>query len=78
MKNFDLAKKICKEHGIKGFRKTRQKHASYIAGKQCAQINKHVALRLIGKLLEAGFVIEQLKTSKELASKGHLDTISIF
>ena len=77
MKNFDLAKKICKEHGVKGFRKLKLKRVRYIAGKQCAFLNKHIAERLINRLIEEGFEVDDMITSYELADKGLLDCITL-
>ena len=77
MKNFDLAKKICKEHGIKGFRKLKLKRVTYTAGKQTVHINQHVAIRLINRLEAEGFIVDQRQTMIELAKKGLSDTFSI-
>lgn len=77
MKNYDLAKKICREHGVKGFRKMKLKRPVYVAGKQCSNLNGHIAKRLISRLTEEGFEVAQYTTCIELAEKGLLDTISI-
>ncbi len=77
MKNFELAKKVCKEHGVKGFRKLALKSTIFVAGKQCKFINSEIAKRLIERLLELGFEVADVRTSLELAEKGFLDTVSI-
>lgn len=77
MKNFELAKKICKEHGVKGFRKLKLKRPMYVSGKQCQSINPHVAKRLIDKLLSEGFEIRDAGTCYQLAEKGLLDTVTV-
>jgi hypothetical protein len=77
MKNFELAKKICKEHGVKGFRKLKLKRPMYISGKQCQSINAHIAKRLIDRLLSEGFEIRDANTCYQLAEKGLLDTITV-
>jgi len=77
MKNFEAAKKVCKNHGVKGFRKLALKRDIFVAGKQCAFINAEIAKRLIGRLLELGYQVADVNTSLQLAEKGLLDTISI-
>lgn len=77
MKNFELAKKICKEHGVKGFRKLKLKRTMFTAGKQCQSINAHIAKRLIDRLLAEGFEIRDAGTCYELAGKGLLDTVTV-
>ena len=77
MKNFDLARKICKEHGVKGFRKLALKRPIYVAGKQTAWLNSCIAERLIARLIEEGFEIGGLEVCRQLAAKGHLDCLSI-
>ena len=77
MKNYELAKKICKEHGIKGFRKMALKRPVYVAGKQCQRLNGHIALRVLSRLTAEGFEVANLGTCRELAEKGLLDSISI-
>jgi predicted transcriptional regulator len=77
MKNFELAKKICKEHGVKGFRKLKLKRTMFTAGKQCQSINAHIAKRLIDRLLAEGFEIRDAGTCYELADKGLLDTVTV-
>jgi hypothetical protein len=70
MKDYTQAKKICKEHGVKGFKKMNLKRTVYVAGKQCQRINSSIATRLIERLVEEGFEIAGLSTCKELAEKG--------
>ena len=77
MNNFEAAKKICKEHGVKGFRKLALKREIYVAGKQGSWINPEIAKRLIDRLLSIGFNVADVNTSMQLAEKGLLDTISI-
>ena len=77
MTKLKQAKKCAKEHGIKGFRKLKLKRPIHLIGKQCAYINAYIALRLIDRLKEIGFRIGDEKTTRELAEKGLLDTISI-
>ena len=77
MTKLDQAKKCAKEHGVKGFRKLRLKKEVYIVGKQCARIEKHIALRLIVRLEQFGFKIGSKETTLELAKKGLLDTITL-
>ncbi|MBY7902345.1 hypothetical protein [Vibrio vulnificus] len=77
MTHLELAKKVTKEHGIKGFRKLSLKRPTYVVGKQCQFINKFVALNLLESLSRKGFDIADYKTCVELANKGHLDTITI-
>ena len=71
------AKKIAKEHGVKGFRKLNLKRPIYNVGRQGSYINQHVAERLIGRLESAGFRIGMKSTSLELAEKGLLDVIIV-
>lgn len=77
MKDFEIAKKVCKEHGIKGFRKLALKREIFVAGKQCSYINTEMAKRLIDRLLSLGFNVADVDTSIQLAEKGFLDTLSI-
>lgn len=77
MLNYEIAKKICKEHGVKGFRKMKLVRPIYTVGKQCSFLNQHIAERLISRLVEEGFEVAQHKTCLDLASKGLLDTILI-
>lgn len=77
MKKYDLAKKICKEHGVKGFRKMALVRTVYVAGKQTAFLNPCIAERLLKRLTDEGFTIAGLETCKELAAKGLLDCVSI-
>lgn len=77
MKNFEMAKKICKEHGVKGFRKMALKRTVYVAGKQTIWLNSCIAERLIERLLDEGFEIGGLEVCRQLAAKGHLDRLSI-
>lgn len=71
------AKQIFKDHGVKGFRKLKLKRVTYTAGKQCLTLNSHVAKRLLDRLIEEGYTIDDLQTCYELAAKGLLDTITI-
>lgn len=77
MKDFNLAKKICKEHGMKGFKKMRLARTVYIAGKQCQMLDKSLSINLVNKLLAAGFQIKGVETVRELAEKGLLDCLLI-
>ena len=77
MSNVDQAKKIAKEHGIKGFRKVNLKRGGFFVGKQSRFLNQHIAERVIAKLEEAGFIVEQKQVCLELAHKGFLDVITI-
>ena len=77
MKDFKVAKKVCKEHGVKGFRKLALKREIFVAGKQCSYINTEIAKRLIDRLLSLGFNVADVNTSMQLAEKGFLDTLSI-
>lgn len=78
MANIELAKKICKEHGMKGFRKLALKAPTFVAGRQTVQINECIAERLVNRLLSEGFKIAQPEVLLSLAAKGHLDTIMIY
>lgn len=71
------AKQIFKDHGVKGFRKLKLARPTYIGGKQCLTLNAHVAKRLLDRLIEEGYTIDDLQTCYELAEKGLLDTITI-
>ena len=71
------AKQIFKEHGVKGFRKLKLARPTYTGGKQCSTLNAHVAKRLLDRLVEEGYTIDDLQTCYELAEKGLLDTITI-
>ena len=75
MIDLTLAKKVAKEHGVKGFRKLKLKRTIYVAGKQCQFLNTYIALRLISRMEELGFTIGDKQTTIELAEKGLLDTI---
>lgn len=75
--NVTLAKKICKKHGLKGFRKIRLKRECYIAGKQTNRINTSTALSLLDDLTNSGFLIRDLPVLKELAENGLLDSVTI-
>ena len=72
-----LAKKICKEHGVKGFRKLKLKRELYVAGKQCQFMTKFIANNLLNSLVKKGFEIRDFETCKQLAEKGLLDTVTI-
>ena len=73
----DKAKKICSNHGVKGFRKLKLKRPVYVAGKQSVMLNPHIATRLIDELVKVGYIICNEVTVRELATKGHLDCVSI-
>lgn len=75
--NKNLAKKLCKEHGIKGFRKLKLKREMYIAGKQCETMTRFIANNLLDSLIAKGFDIADISTCRQLADKGLLDTITI-
>lgn len=77
MANVTEAKKVAKEHGVKGFRKLKLKRELYTIGKQCTYINKFMAVRLIQQLEDLGFRIGGKSDCLELAEKGLLDTITI-
>ena len=77
MTKVELAKKICKEHGVKGFRKLKLKRTTYVAGKQCDHINKHIAKRLLDSLINNGIPVDNKATCYELAEKGFLDVITL-
>ena len=77
MKNFEVAKKICKEHGVKGFRKLKLKRVIYTAGKQTVRVKGEIAIRLINRLEASGYIVGQRQTMIELAEKGLSDTFSI-
>ena len=77
MSKVELAKKICKEHGVKGFRKLNLKRLTYVAGKQCNHINKNIAKRLLDTLIENGIPVDDKATCYQLAEKGLLDTITL-
>lgn len=77
MKDYNLAKKICKEHGVKSFRKAKLKRTIYYAGKQCERINPHIAKRLLSRLESEGFNIGNRDVAYELAEKGLLDQITV-
>lgn len=77
MKDFTLAKQICKAHGLKGFRKMRLARGGYIAGKQCDHIESGEAVNLLYTLESAGYVVSQRDVCYELADKGLLDCVTI-
>lgn len=78
MRNFELAKKICKEHGLKGFRKLKLKRVMYTAGKQTVTLSRATSTSLIYKLEAAGYSVDQRQTMLDLSRKGLADTFSIF
>lgn len=78
MASIELAKKICKEHGVKGFRKLALKKPTFIAGRQCKSISDCIAERLLNRLIEEGFTIAQPEVAFSLAKKGLLDCITIY
>lgn len=71
------AKKIAKEHEIKGFRKLRLKGQMYIVGKQCQWMDTSTALSILSALEKIGYQISGKETALELARKGLLDTITL-
>lgn len=75
MKDFTLAKQICKAHGLKGFRKMRLARGGYIAGKQCERVAN--GRSLLAALESAGYVVSQREVCYELADKGLLDSVTI-
>lgn len=77
MTRIEVAKKSCKEYGVKGFRKLKLKRELYTIGKQCTFINKFIAVRMIASLEKLGFEIKDKKTCLSLNEKGLLDTITI-
>lgn len=75
--SLDLAKKLVKELGVKGFRKLKLKRTLYTIGKQCQPINKFMAVRLIEGLEKLGFEVKDRALCLELNEKEILDTITI-
>lgn len=78
MQTIETAKTLCKEHGIKGFRKMALKRPIYVAGKQGAYIERTAAKNLVISLSSSGYVIPDKDTCLELADKGLLDCITIY
>ncbi len=77
MLTIETAKKIAKEHGVKGFRKLKLKRPAFVVGKQCAFMSKFIANNLIESLTKKGFNIQDKALCIELANKGLLDTLTI-
>jgi len=75
--NVELAKKVCKEHGVKGFRKLKLKRVLYVAGKQGVYLNKFIANNLLDSLVNKGLIVSDLSTMRQLAEKGLFDTVTI-
>ena len=74
----DLAKKVCKEHGVKGFRKLKLKRPTYAAGKQGQYLNPHVSKNLLDSLTRKGVQVSDLNLMHQLAEKGLMDTVTIY
>ncbi len=79
MSHIAAAKKIAKSYGVKGFRKVNLKRVKtlYNVGKQCQQIDAETALAFIADLEAAGVEVMQRDTILSLASRGHMDMITI-
>ena len=77
MTRIEVAKKMCKEHGVKGFRKLKLKRELYVIGKQGKRINSFIAIAMIADLESLGYEIQDIKTTMSLNDKGLLDTITI-
>lgn len=73
----EQAKKIAREHGVKGFKKLKLKRDIYHVGRQCRYIEKFIALRLLARLESIGFRIGDKETAIALANKGLLDIITL-
>lgn len=77
MANIETAKKIAKDLNVKGFRKLKLHRVRYTIGKQCSFMSEEVANTLIDNLIAAGWEVADLKTCRELANKGLLDSVTI-
>lgn len=77
MANIETAKKIAKDLNVKGFRKLKLQRVRYTIGKQCSFMSEEVANSLIDNLIAAGWEVADLKTYRELANKGLLDSVTI-
>ena len=77
MANIETAKKIAKDLNVKGFRKLKLQRVRYTIGKQCSFMSEEVANTLIDNLTAAGWEVADLKTCRELANKGLLDSVTI-
>ena len=77
MNNIELAKKICKEHGVKGFRKLKLKRPLYTVGRQTVRINKRIALRLVDSLESNGFKIDNRDMVMSLIEQDLFDSFTI-
>ena len=75
MNKFDEAKRICKAHGIKGFRKLKLKRTVYHAGRQCQRMDVATAQTVLAELVELGF--DFTNCEHKLAAKGLLDVITL-
>ena len=73
----EVAKKIVKNHGVKGFRKLKLKRPMWVIGKQTIKINKYTALRMIERLEEEGFTITQRDVTMQMVENEMIDTITI-
>lgn len=77
MANIETAKKIAKDLNVKGFRKLKLQRVRYTIGKQCSFMSEEVANTLIDNLIADGWEVTDLKTCRELANKGLLDSVTI-
>ena len=75
--NIETAKKIVKDHGVKGFRKLKLKRPMWVVGRQTVHVNKHVALRMIDRLESEGFCIQQRDVIMSLIEKDLFDSCTI-
>ena len=73
----EAAKKIVKNHGVKGFRKLKLKRPMWVIGKQTVKINQHTARRMIERLEEEGFTITQRDVTMQMVENEMIDTITI-
>jgi hypothetical protein len=72
-----LAKKIAKEHGVKGFRKLKLKRPMWYVGQQTVHINKHIALRMVARLEAEGFTIIGRSSIIQSIENDTFDTVTI-
>lgn len=71
-------RKIAKQFGVKGVRKTRAVNTGVRIGRQCSDLKPEVAKALIAALVAAGFAIDNRATVESLADKGLLDVITVY
>lgn len=77
MANLDQAKAAAKAAKVKGFRKLKLKHPTFIVGRQCQYMTEKTVLNLMAQFETAGFRIDNKSTLVELAKKGLADCITI-